>query len=58
MLRNMDYKVIDAIAFGLGDSDLKVNQKVDVAYSLVEDQWHWDKRVQLKVKDIRLSEKN
>ena len=49
----------DAIGFGLASyfQSLTPHGKVDVAYTLEENTWNQEKTLQLKVKDIRISEK-
>lgn len=48
---------IDAIAFGMGDleKDLRSSNLVDVVYSLEIDNYNGFEKIQLKVKDIKLS---
>ncbi|MBI3984781.1 MAG: single-stranded-DNA-specific exonuclease RecJ [Candidatus Levybacteria bacterium] len=45
---------LDAIAFGMGElNSFKIKDVVDVVYTLEENEWNGNKRLQLKVKDIR-----
>ncbi len=46
----------EAIGFGLADhyEKLLVNQPLDIAYVVEEDQWRGNRRVQLLIKDIKL----
>jgi len=48
--------VFEAIGFGMGDffKELSPGGKIDLVYSLTIDQWNQEKRLQLKVKDLRL----
>jgi len=50
-------KVISAIAFGFGylAQKLDKNREVDVAYNLMENDWNNEKKLELKIKDIKLS---
>jgi len=47
-------KVMDAIAFGLGERllDLSPEKKIKVAYQLEENVWNSQRTIQLKVKDL------
>lgn len=47
---------LDAIAFGQGDkaSVLKPGQKIDIVYTIAENEWNGKVSLQLKVKDIRI----
>lgn len=47
-----DDKYVGAIAFGLGDMDLKIGDRVDIAYSLSINEWNGNREVQIKIKDI------
>ncbi|MCL5411734.1 MAG: single-stranded-DNA-specific exonuclease RecJ [Patescibacteria group bacterium] len=49
--------VYEAIGFGLGEWKLKLRpgMKVDVAFVLEEDNWNGNKKLQLKVKDLKLA---
>lgn len=49
-------KSFEAIAFGMGElaSELKIGEKVDVAYTLDENTWNGNTKLQLKVKDIKV----
>lgn len=51
-----DKKTFEAIAFGMGDlaNELKLGDKIDVAYTLDENTWNGKTKLQLKVKDIAL----
>lgn len=54
-LQIKDSKPLDAIAFGMGDrsKELRVGEKIDVAYSLSLDTWNGNRKLQLKIKDIK-----
>ncbi len=45
---------IDGIAFGMGEmfAKIKIGDKVDVVYTIDENEWNGEKRLQLKVKDL------
>jgi single-stranded-DNA-specific exonuclease len=44
---------IGAIAFGAGDNhQLKIGDKVDVVYTVEENNWNGNSNVELKVKDL------
>ena len=47
----------EAIAFGWGElaRDLKMGDSIDVAYSVDENTWNGNTKLQLKVKDIIVS---
>jgi single-stranded-DNA-specific exonuclease len=49
----------DAIAFNLGHllPDLSPEKPVDIAYNLLVNEWSGDKRLQLKIKDIKTNER-
>jgi len=50
-------KSFDAIAFGMGEraNEFHIGDKVDAVYTIDEDRWNGTKKLQLKIKDIRLS---
>lgn len=52
--RNQNSKVkIDGIYFGAGeDKNLKIGDKVDVVYSISENVWNGNKRIEIKLRDI------
>lgn len=52
-----DDKTFEAIAFGMGAlaTDIKTGDKIDVAYTLDENTWNGNTKLQLKVKDLKLS---
>lgn len=47
--------MFDAIAFGMGESskELQVGQQIDIAYTIAQDTWNGNTRLQLKIKDIK-----
>lgn len=47
---------LDAIGFGMGNrsSEFKKANKIDVVYSIDEDQWNGNKRLQLKLRDFKV----
>ncbi|PJE69310.1 single-stranded-DNA-specific exonuclease RecJ [Candidatus Shapirobacteria bacterium CG10_big_fil_rev_8_21_14_0_10_38_14] len=49
-------QTFDAIGFGLGEyySRLSPEKSVDIAYQLLIDQWNGQRKLQLKIKDIRI----
>jgi len=51
-------KNFDAIAFGLGAlaQDLKKGTKIDIAYTVDENTWQGKTKLQLKVRDIKVTE--
>jgi len=53
-----DDKTFGAIAFGFGYlyPKLMTAEKVDVAYNLMENEWMGEKKLELRVKDIKLGE--
>lgn len=50
----------DAIGFSLGSkfSSLSPEKRIDLVYNLVVDEWNGKKRLQLKIKDLRLNDGN
>ncbi len=47
---------IEGIAFGMGEeTGFKMGDKVDVVYTLSENEWNGSKTIELKIKDIRKS---
>lgn len=48
-------KVFDAIGFGFGDKfpDLKSGDKIDVVFNLEQDQWNGNKKIQLRLIDLK-----
>lgn len=53
VLRNSEYKTMNAIGFGLAGNDIKRGQNVDVAYNMVENVWNGNRNLELRVKDIK-----
>ncbi len=53
--KDTDSRLIDGIGFNMGEriAELKIDQPVDVAYNISEDSWNGNKRLQIKIKDIR-----
>lgn len=48
--------LIEGIAFGMGSSSsFKIGDKVDVVYTLSENEWNGNSRIELKVRDISLA---
>lgn len=49
-------KVFDAIGFGLGEkfSNLKNGDSIDIVFNLQEDEWNGNKKIQLKLVDLKL----
>lgn len=47
-------KSFEAIAFGMGElaSEIKIGNKIDIAYALDENTWNGNTKLQLKIKDI------
>lgn len=52
--RPISYQEFEAIAFGMGElgREIKVGDKIDVAYVIDENRWNGNTKLQLKVKDI------
>lgn len=57
LLLRQEEKAFEAIAFGMGElgTRLNVNDKIDIAYTLDENTWQGETKLQLKVKDLQLS---
>jgi single-stranded-DNA-specific exonuclease len=56
----MKDKQMDAIGFGMGEifPKLEKDTYVDIAYTIDENTWNGSTRLQLKLKDVRIAEKN
>ena len=54
-IMNHESSIFDGIGFGLGDKvkNFAIGDKVDVIYTISRDEWNGEKRLQLKIKDIR-----
>ena len=52
--QKLDVK-FDAIAFGMGEraGEIKIGDKMDIAYTISQDEWNGNKRLQLKIKDLK-----
>ena len=52
-----DGKYFDAIGFGLGDraDEIRIGDKIDLVYTIEEDRWNGNNRIQLKIKDFKIS---
>lgn len=48
----------NCIAFGIGEriGEFKVGDKVDIVYTIAEDTWNGNKKLQLKIKDMKHTE--
>ena len=53
-VQNSEFR-IDAIAFGFGErmSEFRVGDKINIAYTIEQDEWNGNKKLQLKIKDLR-----
>ena len=51
-----DNIVFDGIGFGMGEraQEFHIGDKVDIVYTIDENEWNGDKKLQLKVKDLRV----
>ena len=58
VLRTDGSKVFDAIGFGFGGSSVKIGERIDAAFNLKEDTWNGNSRIEMKLKDFRLSKKS
>ena len=58
-LSQNESQMYEAVAFGMGAlaSELKVGDKIDVAYIIDENTWNGQTKLQLKVKDIKKDER-
>lgn len=54
--RITNHELFDAIAFGMGElgREIKVGDIIDVAYTIDENTWNGNTKLQLKVKDIKV----
>lgn len=54
LMVSQDGKSFEAIAFGMGEkaAELKVSDKIDIAYVLDENTWNGNTKLQLKVRDL------
>ena len=45
---------MDGIAFGMGEraKEFHIGDEVDVVYTISQDEWNGNKRLQLKIKDL------
>ncbi len=46
-------KHIEAIGFNMGDLEIEINDKVDIAFTIDINEWRNNKTLQLKIKDIK-----
>jgi single-stranded-DNA-specific exonuclease len=45
---------LESIAFGMGETaKIHIGDKIDIVYTIDENEWNGEKRLQLKIKDIR-----
>lgn len=53
-----DMNFFSAIAFGFGElaDKLSIGDEIDVVYTIAEDTWNGNKKLQLKVKDLKIAE--
>ena len=51
-------KIFDAIGFGMGDKfpNLKNGDSIDIVFNLQEDEWNGNKKIQLKLIDLKMAE--
>jgi len=51
-------KVLEAIAFGMGErsGEIKEEDYIDIVYTLDENDWKGNTRLQVKIKDFKQSE--
>jgi single-stranded-DNA-specific exonuclease len=56
---NKSPKIFDAIGFGLGDKfpNLQNGNRLDIVFNLREDEWKGNKKIQLKLVDLKLAGK-
>jgi len=49
--------IFDAICFGMGELNdkVKIGNQIDIAYSIDENVWNGNKKLQLKIKDIQVN---
>ena len=51
--------ILEGIGFGLGEKKpINIADKIDIVFILDENEWNGEKRLQLKIKDIKISLKN
>jgi len=53
--QNGNPKIFDSIGFGMGDRfpGLKNGDRVDIVFNLREDEWNGNKKIQLRIEDMR-----
>ncbi len=49
-------KKISGIAFGFGEQDLKIGQRIDIVYNISINEWNGNREIQIKIKDLRKNE--
>jgi single-stranded-DNA-specific exonuclease len=55
-LRIMNYGLFDGIGFGMGEMarEIDIGDEIDIAYTIDENTWNGNTKLQLKVRDIKL----
>ncbi len=58
MMLNKDGLNFDAICFGMGEraSEFNIGDKIDIAFTIDQNKWNGNTKLQLKVKDVRKTE--
>ena len=58
VLKQDESQTIEAIAFGMGElaDKLKSGSKIDIAYTIDENVWNGNTKLQLKVKDLKIND--
>ncbi len=54
-ISNLKFQTIGGIGFGMGEksSEIKIGDKVNIAFTIDQNVWNGDKKLQLKIKDIK-----
>jgi len=58
VLRSPENFIYDAIGFGMGGANVKIGDRIDTVYNIRENNWQGNKKLELKLKDFRHTEKN
>ncbi|MEX0621905.1 MAG: single-stranded-DNA-specific exonuclease RecJ [Candidatus Woykebacteria bacterium] len=57
VLKSADNNIFNAIGFGLGERSVKDKERIDIVYNLRENTWQGNKKIEMRIKDFRPSER-